>query len=440
MEISNYKTWLKALKIIPGGNMLISKRPPENLLKRYPIYFSKCDGAYIWDLNGKKYLDMFLMGVGTNILGYNNKKINKAVEKVIKTGNISSLNSLEDYKLAKELLKINKWADMVKFARTGGEANAIAVRIARASTKKDLIVFCGYHGWHDWYLSANLSNKKNLDSHLFPNLRSSGVPKNLKNTSIAFNFNDIGGLNKILKKFKNKISAIKLQIQRNQPPSLRFINMIKYIQKKHKILIIVDECTSGFRETFGGLYKRYNITPDLVIFGKSLGNGFPITAIIGKKRIMKFAEKTFISSTFWTDRVGPAAALETLKIMKKKKSWIKISNKGRQIKKKWQKIAQLSNVPIEISGLDAMPKFEIKHKKNDIYKQFISFEMLKNKILAKNVIYLSVSHSNKQINYYLKKLKEIFIKIGRDISGKNRKKILDNLFKNKKEISLKRLN
>ena len=166
MTISNYKTWLKALKIIPGGNMLISKRPPESLIKKYPIYFSKCEGSYIWDLNGKKYLDMFLMGVGTNILGYNNKKVNQAVNKVIKTGNMSSLNSLEDYKLAKELIIINKWADMVKFARTGGEANAIAVRIARASNKKDIIVFCGYHGWHDWYLSANLSNKKNL-THIY---------------------------------------------------------------------------------------------------------------------------------------------------------------------------------------------------------------------------------------------------------------------------------
>ncbi len=436
----NYKTWLSALKIIPGGNMLISKRPPDSLIKKYPIYFSKCDGSYIWDLNGKKYLDMFLMGVGTNILGYNNKEVNRAVQKVVKTGNISSLNSIEDLKLAKELVKINNWADMVKFARTGGEANTIAVRIARAYSKKDLIAFCGYHGWHDWYLSANLSNKKNLDTHLFPNLRSSGVPKNLKNTSIAFNFNDSDGLRKIIKKFKNKISAIKLEIQRSKPPSIKFIKTIKDIQKKQKILIIVDECTSGFRETFGGLYKKFNIRPDIVIFGKSLGNGYPITAIIGKKKVMKFAEKSFISSTFWTDRIGTSAALETLKIMKKKKSWIKISNQGKKIKKEWKKIAKSNNIPIEVTGLDAMPKFEINHKKNEFYKQYIASEMLKKKILAKNVIYLSISHSNEQINIYMKILKNIFAKIGKDISKNKGNKLSKDLFLNKKDISMKRLN
>ena len=440
MKIDNYRTWLKALKLIPGGNMLISKRPPNNLIKKYPIYFSKCQGSYIWDSNGKKYLDMFLMGVGTNILGYNNKKINSAVNKVIKMGNISSLNSLEDIKLAKELLKINNWADMVKFARTGGEANAIAVRLARASNKRDIIAFSGYHGWHDWYLSANLANKKNLDTHLFPNLRSSGVPKNLKNTSIGFNFNDSKGLIKILNKFKNNISAIKLEIQRTDPPSKEFLKTIKKIQKKKNILIIVDECTSGFRETYGGLYKKYNLIPDIAIYGKSLGNGYPITAVVGKKKVMKFAEKTFISSTFWTDRIGTAAALETLKLMKRKKSWVKISNIGKMIKKRWKKISILSNVPIEISGLDAMPKFEIKHKKNDFYKQYIAAEMLKKNILAKNIIYLSTSHSKKQIDLYMKVLQKIFYKIGEDIFHKKDKIISNKFFKNKKEISLKRLN
>ena len=240
----------------------------------------------------------------------------------------------------------------------------------------------------------------NLDSHLFPNLRSSGVPKNLKNTSVGFKFNDSKSLIKIVKKFKNNLSAIKIEIQRTVPPTQEFIETIKNIQKKLKILIIVDECTSGFRETYGGLYKKFNIVPDIAIFGKALGNGYPITAIVGKKNVMKFAEKTFISSTFWTDRIGTSAAIETLKIMKKKKSWIKISNTGKKIKKEWIKIAKLSKVPIEISGLDAMPKFEIKHKKNDFYKQFIALEMLKKKILATNVVYVSTTHTVKLLKIY----------------------------------------
>ena len=187
----NYKIWKKAKKIIPGGNMLISKRPPRFLEKKYPIYFKKCKDSFVWDINNKKYLDMYLMGVGTNILGYNNTYVNNAVKRVIDNGNTSSLNSVEDLKLSNELLRINKWADMVKLARTGGEANAIAVRIVRASTNRDLILFCGYHGWHDWYLAANLIHKDNLDSHLFPNLSVSGIPKKLKGSSISVNFNDV---------------------------------------------------------------------------------------------------------------------------------------------------------------------------------------------------------------------------------------------------------
>ena len=184
---NHYNIWKKAKKIIPGGNMLISKRPPKFIEKSYPIYFKKCKNSFVWDINNKKYLDMYLMGVGTNILGYNNSSVNNAVKKVIDNGISSSLNSVEDLKLSEELLKINKWADMVKLARTGGEANAIAVRIVRASTNKDLILFCGYHGWHDWYLSTNLNDGDGLAGHLLPGLDPAGVPKNLKNTVFPLN-------------------------------------------------------------------------------------------------------------------------------------------------------------------------------------------------------------------------------------------------------------
>jgi len=437
---NNYKFWKKAKKIIPGGNMMISKRPPKFLEKNYPIYFKKCRGSFIWDINNKKYLDMYLMGVGTNILGYNNSYVNNAVKKVIDSGISSSLNSVEDLKLSEELLKINKWADMVKLARTGGEANAIAVRIVRASTNKDLILFCGYHGWHDWYLSANLINKNNLDSQLFPNLSVAGIPKKLKGSSMSVNFNDVKNLRLLGLKYNKRIAAIKIEAQRNNPPTKEFLKEIENIRNKYGAKLIVDECTSGFRENFGGIYEKFNIKPDIAIFGKALGNGFPITAILGKKKIMLIADKTFISSTFWSERTGTTAAIATLKKMKSLKSWSIISKKGKFIKKTWKELSIVYDLPLIITGLDALPKFEFKNKNNEIMKNFILCEMLKKNILAKNVIYMCVAHSDQQIKKYLNNLKNIFYKI--------KKKRLDhpnikNFYRKKLQITdiqLKRIN
>lgn len=437
---NNYKIWQEAKKIIPGGNMLISKRPPIFLEKKYPIYFKKCKDTFVWDINDKKYLDMYLMGVGTNILGYNNSYINNAVKKAINNGTSCSLNSVEDLSLSKELLKINKWAGMVKLARTGGEANAIAVRIVRAATKRDLILFCGYHGWHDWYLSANLMNKNNLDSHLFPNLSIAGVPENLKGSSISVNFNDAKKIRSLGSKYRKKIAAIKIEAQRNDPPSKEFLKEIEKIRNKYGVKLIVDECTSGFRENFGGVYNKFNIKPDIVIFGKSLGNGFPITAILGKKKIMLNAEKSFISSTFWSERTGTAAALATLNKMKSLKSWSMISKKGKFIKKKWNEFSQIYDLPLIITGLDGLPKFEFKNRNNEIMKNFILFKMLEKNILAKNVIYLSIKHSDQQIKHYLNNLKKIFYEIKKE---KLDRKNISNFYKRKfqiAEIKLKRIN
>ena len=156
------KLYKRAKKIIPGGNMLLSKKPELFLPDGWPAYYLKTKGCEIWDLDHNKFFDLSLMGVGTNILGYSNKKVDLAVNKIIKTGNLSTLNCKEEVVLAEQLIKIHPWADMVKFARTGGEANAIAIRIARAASGKDNVAFCGYHGWHDWYLATNIKSKKNL--------------------------------------------------------------------------------------------------------------------------------------------------------------------------------------------------------------------------------------------------------------------------------------
>jgi len=408
---SGQKYWLRAKKVIPGGTMLFSKNPDLQLPTRWPAYFSKTKGYNIWDLDGKKFKDIFLMGVGTNSLGYSNKIIDNQVKKAIDSGTMSSLNSVEEILLAEKLLELNSWAGGVRFTRSGGEANAVAIRIARAYTGKDKIAICGYHGWHDWYLSANLENKKNLNNYVIKDLNVSGVPKSLKNTVYPFEYNNFEQLKAIVK--KHNIGVIKMEVERDEIPKNNFLKKVSDLAKKNKILLIFDECTSGFRETYGGLYLKYKIVPDMCIFGKALGNGYAINAIVGKKEVMEAFKSTFISSTFWTERIGSVAAIQTLNLMKKIESWKKITTLGKLIKKKWMDISKVNSVKIDIMGIDALPKFIFRSDKHIEYKTFLTQEMLKKKILASNAIYVSTEHNNQILDEYFEYLNQIFKKISK---------------------------
>ena len=408
-EESGYKLWKKANNIIIGGNMLLSKNPNLFLPEKWPTYYKKSKGINLWDLDGKRYTDMSLMGVGTNILGYSNSIVDSAVKKVIKDGNLTSLNCPEEVELAEKLLTIHPWAEKVKFARSGGEANTIAIRMARTISKKQNVAFCGYHGWHDWYLSANISDKKNLDKHLISGLNPLGVNKNLKDTSFPFEYNNFTQLKKIVQ--NNDIGIIKMEVCRSTGPNINFLKNVRKLCNQKSIILIFDECTSGFRENFGGLHKKININPDIAIFGKALGNGYAITAVIGKKDIVSASENTFISSTFWTERIGPAAAIKTLEIMEKTKSWEKITKLGKNLIKIWKKLSSKHKLNISINGIPSLCKFTIKSNNSLLYKTYITQKMLERGFLAANGVYMSTSHNNKILKKYEEILDEIFYDI-----------------------------
>jgi len=403
------KLWKRANAIILGGNSLLSKNPNLFLPNKWPTYFSRSKGCRVWDLNNKLYTDISLMGVGTNILGYCNNEVDNAVKKAVNEGNLTTLNCPEEVFLAEKLLNMHPWAGKVKFARTGGEANAMAIRIARAATKRENVAFCGYHGWHDWYLAANLQNKNNLNDHLMPGFDPLGVPSNLRNTSFGFQYNNINQLKKLVD--KENIGVIKMEVSRSTQPNVKFLREVRNLANKKNIVLIFDECTSGFRQCFGGLHKLINIIPDMAVFGKALGNGYAITAILGKESIMDSAQKSFISSTFWTDRIGPVAAIKTLEIMEKEKSWERITYLGEKIFLIWKKLSKKHNLSIYISGLPSLAKFSFKSKNSQAYKTFITQEMLKHKFLAANGVYLSIAHNEKILKKYSEHLDEIFYKI-----------------------------
>jgi glutamate-1-semialdehyde 2,1-aminomutase len=417
------KLYKRAKKIIPGGNMLLSKRPEMFLPGKWPSYFSKAKGCEVWDLDGNKFIDMSIMGIGTNTLGYGHPEIDEAVNKTIRSGNMSTFNCPEEVYLAEKLIEMHSWSDMARFARSGGEANAIAVRIARAASGRDKVAVCGYHGWHDWYLSANLSDDKSLDGHLLPGLEPKGVPRNLKNTVFPFNYNRIDELESLVS--KHEIGVIKMEVSRATGPENNFLQKVRQLATKNNIVLIFDECTTGFRETFGGLHKKYNVEPDMAMFGKALGNGYAITAIIGRREIMDEAQSTFISSTFWTERIGPTAALKTLEVMEREKSWKKITNIGKKISSIWNKLASKYKIPLNIYGLPALIKMRFESKLNLEYKTLITQEMLKRGFLASNAVYVCTEHNENVLKNYGEALDQVFSLISECEQGRSIKEFLE---------------
>tara|TARA_B100001250_G_C19722186_1_gene754366 strand:+ start:19 stop:1320 length:1302 start_codon:yes stop_codon:yes gene_type:complete len=416
------KLYSKAKQIVAGGNMLLSKRPEMFLPDLWPSYFSKTEGCKIWDMDGNEFIDTLMMP-GTNTLGYSHPEVDEAVKKIISEGNMSTLNAPEEVELTEKLINLHPWADMARFARSGGEANSVAIRIARAASGKDNVAFCGYHGWHDWYLASNLADSNGLDGHLLPGLNPNGVPRNLKNSIYPFEYNDFDRLEDLVN--SKNIGVIKMEVFRNKEPENNFLEKVRKLANEKNIVLIFDECTSGFRKNFGGLHKLYGVDPDMAMFAKALGNGFAVSAVIGRKEIMKAAETTFISSTFWTERIGSVAGLATLKIMEREKSWEKITSIGENINKEWIRLAKEFELPLKTSGLAALKTFTFKSKNALAYKTLITQEMLKKGYLAATAVYSSTAHSAKIINGYLEALKPIFSTIKECEDGKDVMKLLE---------------
>ena len=414
------KLWGRAKRVIPGGNMLLSKRAEMFLPNQWPAYFSKAKGCTVWDLDGNAYTDMSIMGVGTNILGYGHEAVDAAARATIDAGNMSTLNCPEEVYLAERLVAMHPWADMVRFARSGGEANAIAIRIARAASGRDKVAVCGYHGWHDWYLSANLGNDEQLAGHLLPGLDPRGVPANLRGTVFPFNYNCFDELEKLVE--TENIGVIKMEVVRNKGPEDNFLHKVRALATQHNIVLIFDECTSGFRQAFGGLHKIYGVEPDMAIFGKTLGNGYAITATIGRREIMEAAQSTFISSTFWTERLGPSAALATLDVMEKTRAWETITAIGLDIRQRWQALADRHGLAIDHWGLPALTGYTFQSEQTLEYKTLVTQEMLAKGYLAGNSVYTCINHTPDVVDGYFAALDPVFALIrecedGRDVAS-----------------------
>lgn len=417
------KLWRRAKRVIPGGNMLLSKRAEMFLPEQWPAYFSRAKGCRVWDLDGRELIDMSIMGIGTNLLGYGHPEVDAAVAATVAAGNMSTLNCPEEVWLAEKLVDLHPWAEMARFARSGGEANAIAIRIARAATGRDTVAICGYHGWHDWYLATNLQNDSGLEEHLLPGLEPNGVPRCLAGTVQPFSFNRLDQLEQIVA--EHDLAAVKMEVQRSTPPDPAFLKGVRDLCSRFGIVLIFDECTSGFRETFGGLHLKYGVDPDMAMFGKAMGNGYAITATIGRRSVMEAAQSTFISSTFWTERIGPTAALKTLEVMHQERSWERITAIGLELRSQWQALADRHGLKITHNGLPALTGFSIQSSQALAYQTLITQEMLKKGYLAATSCYVSLAHQSDVIESYLDALDEVFVLIAECEAGRSVEELLE---------------
>jgi len=391
----------KAKKFIPGMTQLLSKRPDMFTQGVWPGYYKKAKGAEIWDLDGNKYVDMSIGGIGATILGYADDDVDHAVIEAIRNGVASSLNCPEEVELAELLCDLHPWADMVKFTRAGGEAMSVAVRIARAHTGKDKVAFCGYHGWHDWYLAANLSSTSALDGCLLPGLEPNGVPSGLRGSAFPFHYNNPEELADIFSRHGKEIGAIVIESIRNREPSEEFLKCVRGLANESGAVLIVDEISAGFRLNTGGAHLLLSLEPDVAVFSKALGNGYPIAAVIGKEAVMSSAQKSFISSTSWTERSGPAAALAVIRKHQAVNASRHLIEIGNSVRAGWQVAAKKNGIGIEVGGIPPMSHFVFKYHDAPSLKALFIQCMMERGFLASTLCYAMYAHSQDHVKNYL---------------------------------------
>jgi glutamate-1-semialdehyde 2,1-aminomutase len=411
------KLFGRAKRSMPAGNLLRAKWSEAILPDQWPAYFSKAKGCNVWDLDGNEYIDMSIMGAGSNTLGYGHPEVDEAVRKAVDAGNISTLNCQEEVYLAEKLVELHPWADMASFASSEEDVNAIAVCIARSVAGREKVAICGYNSGR---LCANLDDDKKSDRYLLSGSESKDVSENLRETMYPFRYGNFLELEDLVKAYD--IGVIMMEVSRTFTPEDNFLQKVRKLASECNIVLIFDENISGFRQSFGGLHKVYNIEPDMAVFGRALSNGYAISSVIGRKEIMGTSQSNFISSTFSAERISSAAALRTLEIMEKEKSWEIITQTGLDITARWKTLSDKYDLSITTSGLPALTNFAFDSANSLAYETLITQKMLDKGFLSGNSVYVCTAHSTEIVSSFFEALDPIFGLIkeceeGRDITS-----------------------
>ncbi|MBC8289024.1 MAG: aminotransferase class III-fold pyridoxal phosphate-dependent enzyme [Planctomycetes bacterium] len=387
----------RASELIPGGTQLISRRPSQFAAGVSPVFAASAKGARITDIDGQEYID-WVSGIGAIILGYCDPVVDEAVREQIGRGSVYSISHELEVELAEELVSTIPCAEMVRYAKGGGDACAVAVRIARGSTGRDKILFSGYHGWHDWYLAANLTGGA-LDSHLLPNIDPTGVPGCLEGTAIPFPYGDAAALGELLDMHRGEIAAIMMEPLRSDWPPEGYLEAVRKLADEHDVVLIFDEVSTGFRLSAGGVQPVLGVEPDMAVFAKSISNGYAMGAVVGRRDIMAPAAQMFVSSTYWSETIGLCAALTNLREVRKRDVPSYVTQLGQTIKTRLNAVAEETGCPVTATGIDIHPRleFEIDDSLNTKVATLYTQEMAKRGCHGYTSFYLNAAQGEAEI-------------------------------------------
>jgi glutamate-1-semialdehyde aminotransferase len=374
----------RSLKSVPLASQTFSKSALNYPLGASPLFFDKGEGAYVWDYDGNKFID-YVLGLMPIILGYKDPEVDLAIKNQLNKGIIFSLPTELEVELSELLISLIPSAEMVRFGKNGSDVTSAAIRLARAYTNRNRIAICGYHGWHDWYIGTTVRNL--------------GVPKTVSNLTSKFNFNDTESLESLLKADPNGYAAVIMEPTGAFEPKQSFLQEVKELCVKYGVVLVFDEIVSGFRVNLGGAQKKYAVTPDLSTFGKAMGNGMPISAIVGSRQIMKLMDDIFFSSTFGGEALSLAASIATIKKLEKLNAPSVFKSTGEDIYINVQKLINQTglNEVVNITGVDWWPRFEINSFKgttNNEISTLLRQELIENGIFIGGGFNMSLSHDS----------------------------------------------
>ncbi len=407
----------RAVNRIPGGTQLLSKRPELMAPEQWPPYFREARGCETWDLDGRHYFDMSLNGIGSCLLGFRDPDVTRAVRRRLALGGMSSLNPPEEVELADRLCEIHPWAEQARFARCGGEICAVAARIARATTDRSLIAICGYHGWQDWYLAANLGDSDALRGHLLPGLDPLGVPRELRGTTVTFAQDDHEAFRSLIARHGERLAAVVMEPCRSRDPQPGFLELVRNETRRVGALLVFDEITIGWRLAYGGAHLKFGVMPDMAVFAKALGNGHPMAAVIGTGAAMRGAHDSFISSTYWTEGIGPVAALATLRKMREVDLPAYVARQGGRVMELWSEHGRRHGLALTVGGYACMPHFAFEHPEANALRTLYTQSMLERGFLAGTKFYATMAHNDNVVERYGLAIDAVFAEIAAVLDG-----------------------
>lgn len=400
-----------AKTIIPGGTQLLSKRPEMFAPGVWPAYYEQAIGCEVVDTSGRRFIDMSLGGILATILGYADPDVNAAVIRRVHLGSMATQQTQDEVRLAELLLEIHPWAESARFCRTGGESMAAAVRIARAATGRDKVAICGYHGWHDWYLAANLgaAGTESLAGHLLPGLEPQGVPAGLKGTTLPFNYNRLDELDELIAAHGDQLAAIVMEpIVRQADPEPGFLEGIRERADRIGAKLVFDEISIGWRLCLGGAHLKYGVNPDIAVFAKTISNGFAMGAIIGNQNTMDAVQTSFISSAYWTEGIGPAAAVATIEKLKRVDVPSHLAKLGALMIEGWKRLGDKHGIAVKTGMRLEAVNIGFDHPDASALMTLFTTRMLDHGFLACGAFNPTLAHQPRHVTSYLEKADVVF--------------------------------